>query len=91
MSDMEQFDFGAPADLFVGASRPNGRRPMMYRRFETGAEAIRHVIESVEPESLPGAVIETDDTRLETADIRAIYESTDFPLTRRASKARISA
>lgn len=63
---------------------------MVYRRFETGAEAIRHVIESVEPASLPGAVIETDESRLEAADIRAIYESTDFPLARRVNKARIS-
>ncbi len=88
---MEHFDLETPADVFVGADRRNGRQPMVYRRFETGAEAIRHVIESVEPASLPGAVIETDETRLETTDIRAIYESADFPLARRVSKARISA
>ena len=87
---MEHFDLEAPADVFVGTGRRNGRQPMVYRRFKTGAEAIRHVIESVEPASLPGAVIETDETRLEAADIRVIYESTDFPLARRVNKARIS-
>jgi hypothetical protein len=87
---MEHFDLEAPADVFVGAGRKNAREPIAYRRFKTGAEAIRHVIESVEPASLPGAVIETDETRLEAADIRAIYESTDFPLARRVNKARIS-
>ena len=91
MSDMEQFDLEAPADVFVGAGRRNGLHPMVYRRFETGAEAIRHIIEVVGADSLHGAVIETDEARLEAADIRAIYESTDFHLARRVNRARISA
>lgn len=64
---------------------------MVYRRFETGAEAMRHVMEAVKPASLPGAVIETDEARLDAAEIRTIYESIDFPLARRVTQARISA
>lgn len=91
MKEMEHFDLEAPADVFVGAGRRSARHPVVYRRFENGAEAIRHVIEVVEAESLYDAVIETDETRLEAADIRAIYESTDFPLARRMNRPRISA
>ena len=44
---MEHFNLEAPADVFVGAARKNARQPMAYRRFETGAEAVRHVIEAI--------------------------------------------
>ena len=83
---MEIFNLEAPADVFVGASRKNALYPMVYRRFQTGAEAIRHVIEVVEPASLPGAVVETDEVRLDAAEITAIYERADFPLARRLNR-----
>lgn len=90
IAGMEHFDFRAPADVFVGTGRKTGRCPMVYRRFENGAEAIRHVIEAVEPASLPGAVVETDEARLDAAEIRAIYQSADFPLERRSNRNRLS-
>lgn len=80
---MAHFNLRSPADVFIGIGRRKGRYPMVYRRFDTGAEAIRHVIEAVEPASLHGAVVETDEARLELAEIRAIYDDTDFPLARR--------
>jgi len=83
---MEKLDIDAPADVFIGSFRKNGRRPMVHLRFDTGAEAIRYVIEAVEPGSLSGAVIETDAARLDAAEIRKIYERTDFPLARRKRK-----
>jgi len=49
---MNQFQFDAPAELFVGSSRGHSRRAMQYRRFDTGAEAIRYAVENLPPELL---------------------------------------
>jgi hypothetical protein len=79
---MEHFDFDAPADVFAIAGGRQWRCPMTYRRFRTGAEAIRHVIEGLGADAQCGAVVESDEARLGPAEIRAMYESTDFPLRR---------
>ena len=71
---MSNFQFDAPAELFVGSARGFARRTMQYRRFETGAEAIRYAIEQLSPELLRAAAIESRGERLEADEIRQLYQ-----------------
>ena len=80
---MEKFDFDAPADVFSHAGRNRKGSPMTYRRFPTGAEAIRHAIEVLDQDVLGGTCVETDDARLCGTEIRSVYDGPDFPLPRR--------
>ena len=83
MSTMEHdFDFNGAADVFTGGGRIGRRLPMAYRRFATGAEAIRFAIERQALEKLPATVIEVDEVRLAGTEIRDHYESTRYPLSR---------
>jgi hypothetical protein len=77
---MENFNYDSAADVFSS----DGRR-MSYRRFSTGAEAVRFVIEDMDAVLLRHAFIETDEARCGEADIRALYEADDYPLPRRCS------
>ena len=77
---MEQIDLDAPADVYVGFGSRRGKRPLSHRRFKTRAEAIRFVIEGLSIAEQSGAVVETDDVRLTTVEIRKIYERADFPV-----------
>jgi len=79
---MEKFDFSAPADIFTSKGRGVGRRPMTYRRFSTGAEAVRYAIETLPAETLYGTVMEVDEARFAAEDIRRLYESPGYPLQR---------
>ena len=66
---MEYFDFNAPAEVFAiawGMKRPHF---MTYRRFFTGAEAIRHVMEVLHPDMRRGTIVETDVARFGSAEI----------------------
>ena len=79
---MENFDFEAPAEVFTGRGRGKGFGPVRYRRFRTGAEAVRHVIEAQKPDLLMGTVVEVDDMRFTASEIQAAYDSADYPLPR---------
>lgn len=79
---MSLFDYGAPAELFISKSRSHARRPVTYRRFATGAEAIRFAIEELREELRAGTVMQIDETRFDHDEIRSLYESIDFPLAR---------
>src|SRR5262249_23692375 len=41
------FDYGIPAELFMGKRKGRARPPLRYRRFATAAEAIRFAIEEL--------------------------------------------
>lgn len=79
---MEEFNFSAPAEIFAGKGRGVGRRPMTYRRFSTGAEAVRYAIEALPAGILDGTVMEVDEARFSAGDIRRLYESPGYPLPR---------
>jgi hypothetical protein len=85
-SNMAQFDFSAPADLFPARSK-TGHRPVGYRRFDTAAEAIRFAVEQMPAEFLDGTVMEVDSERVDGAGIRVLYASTEYPLARKAARA----
>ena len=78
---MDTFNFDAPAELFPSRNRKISSR-VKYRRFERAAEAIRFAVEELPEPLLLGAYIEIDEKRLGHKDIRALYESEQFPLKR---------
>ncbi len=80
---MQNFNFAEPAEIFVGGGRLTSRFPMFYRRFATGAEAIRYAIEIQSADKLVATVVEADDVRFAAAEIRSLYDCEAYPLSRR--------
>lgn len=60
---------------------------MTYRRFATGAEAIRFAIEGQAPASLTATALESAGERFEGGAIRALYDSARYPLARSGTRA----
>jgi hypothetical protein len=81
---MNKFDYGAPAELYSGRNR-NSLKKVGYRRFRTAADAIRFAMEELPEPLLLGAFIEIDEQRVGDKEIRALYESEHYPLTKMAS------
>jgi hypothetical protein len=83
ISAMSDFDYRAPAEVFACRSRGSSPRPVTYRRFESGAEAVRFAIEELPSDVLFGTVLEVNEQRFDAAQIRKLYDSKDYPLQRR--------
>ena len=81
---MNKFDYSAPAELFPSRNRRVVSK-VKYRRFDEAAEAIRFAVEELPEPQLLGAYIEINEARLGHKDIRALYESADYPLQKKAS------
>ncbi len=95
-----KFDYAESAEVFTRAgmiapapaadgSQPDApraprRKAITYRRFASGAEAVRYAIEELPPAHLPASVIVADGERYEGLAIRELYDSADYPLRRRA-------
>jgi hypothetical protein len=78
---MSKFDYTAPAELFPSRNRKIATK-VKYRRFDKAADAIRFAVEELPEPLLLGAYIEINEERLGHKDIRALYESEDYPLKR---------
>ena len=81
---MNKFDYSAPAELFPSRNRRVVSK-VKYRRFDKAADAIRFAVEELPEPQLLGAYIEINEARLGHKDIRALYESADYPLQKKAS------
>jgi hypothetical protein len=81
---MNKFDYAAPAELFPSRNRKVANK-VKYRRFDRAAEAIRFAVEELPEPLLLGAFIEINEERLGHKDIRALYDSEAYPLTKKAS------
>jgi len=79
------FDYGIPAELFMGKRKAGARQPLSYRRFATAAEAIRFAIEELPAVRALGAWMQVGDRRFDGDDIQRLYESNGYPLQRRLS------
>ena len=80
---MMTFDYGVPAELFMG-ERKGPRQRLGYRRFATAAEAIRFAVEDFPAIRTLGAWMQVGDERFDSDDIHRLYDSADYPLQRRA-------
>ena len=80
---VEKFDFDAPAELFPSRNRKIVNK-IKYRRFDHAADAIRFAVEELPEPLLLGAYIQIDEERLGHKDIRGLYDSAEYPLTKRA-------
>jgi hypothetical protein len=78
-SSMSTFDYEASAELFAA----QGRSGVRYRRFAQAAEAIRYAIEKLPPKVLAGTSLEVSDERYNAEQIRALYDSERYPLSRK--------
>jgi len=78
---MGKFDYSAPAELFPSRNRKIAKK-VKYRRFDRAADAIRFAVEELPEPLLLGAFIEINEERLGHKDIRALYDSVDYPLKR---------
>jgi hypothetical protein len=76
---MSTFDYAASAELFAA----EGRSGLRYRRFAQAAEAIGYAIEKLPANALAGASLQVNDQRYNAAQIRALYESARYPLSRK--------
>jgi len=81
---MSKFDYAAPAELFPSRNRKVASK-IKYRRFERAADAIRFAVEELPEPLLLGAFIESNEERLGHKDIRALYDSADYPLAKRSA------
>jgi hypothetical protein len=79
---MSKFNYSAPAELFPSRNRKI-KQVVKYRRFNSAAEALRYAMEELPQPLLLGAFIEIGELRLGHQDIRALYESPDYPLKRK--------
>ncbi len=83
--DLTGFDYNASAELFLGRSRTAKRRPK-YKRFDTAAEAVRFVVEDLPATVSPGAYLLVEEARFGVEEIRYLYESAGYPLSRDIEK-----
>ncbi len=80
---MHQFDLNLPAEVFSGDRRRNKRLAIVYRRFATGAEALRFAVEGQAAERLRTTIIEADELRIDADEISRLYASDAYPFERR--------
>jgi len=83
---MTRFNYNAPAELFPSRNRKAPSK-VKYRRFDRAAEAIRFAIEELAEPQLLGAYIEIETGRLGHREIRALYDSAEYPLKKKAPAA----
>jgi hypothetical protein len=81
------FDYAAPAELFSGARGFRGKDGSLhYQRFDSAAEAIRHVVEQLDQSERGGTVLEVCEERYDNAFIQTLYASASYPLARLSQK-----
>ena len=79
--DLNSFDYGASAELFMNRSRTTKTRPK-YKRFDTAAEGVRFVVEDLPVAVSPGAYLLVEGARFGVEEIRDLYQSAEYPLSR---------
>jgi hypothetical protein len=79
---MMEFDYTAPAELFIAKRSGGPRGPLGYRRFGSAAEAIRFAVEELPGPRMLGAFMQVGDQRFDADGIRSLYQHHDYPLQR---------
>jgi hypothetical protein len=83
LEPMVKFDYCAAAELFPSRRRLSRHQSFGYKRFTQASQAIRFAIENLPPECLVGAYLEVDEQRYDSNGIRRLYQSDEYPLSRR--------
>jgi hypothetical protein len=81
---MNDFNYSAPAELFGSPGRQ--RRAVTYRRFSSGADAVRFAVEGISDALRAGVTLQVDDDRFDHRAIRALYDSANYPLPRQPAR-----
>jgi hypothetical protein len=81
------FDYTLEAEVFSGRASDRGRPPPGYKRFARAADAIRFAIEELPSHLLVGTSLEVDEERYSADEIRCLYDSADYPHSRRVRSA----
>ena len=77
------FDYNLPAELFIPKRKGTRRQTQAdYRRFATGAEAIRFAVEEFPAVRTLGAWMQVGEDRFNSDEICRLYESSEYPLRR---------
>ena len=76
------FNYSAPAELFMSKRKRGPRTRIKYRRFATAAEAIRFAVEDFPAVRTLGAWMQIGDGRFDSEEIRRLYDGTGYPLRR---------
>jgi hypothetical protein len=76
---MMSFDYGVPAELFMGKRKGGPRQRLGYRRFASFA------VEDFPEIRTLGAWMQVGDERFDGDEIYRLYESDDYPLPRRTA------
>ena len=79
---MANFDYNAPAEVYMTSGWGSKQGPVTYRRFSRSAEAIRFAIEELTQRTQRGIAMEVGDDRFEFEDILKLYHSERYPLAR---------
>jgi hypothetical protein len=90
---MAFFDYSIEAELsptvsalgLIPIRRRRMQQPIGYGRFARAADAIRFAIEELPPELLLAAQLKVAKERFDGEGIRRLYESVEYPLTRRST------
>lgn len=83
---MSDFNYSDPAELYGGSNWSKRPAAVTYRRFDTAAEAIRYAVEELSDSGRRACVLEVDENRFNHIEIRKLYDSGDYPLSRRTGK-----
>ena len=81
---VEDFDYSAPAELFMASAKFGRKPPVGYRRFGSAAEALKFAVEELPTPLLVGTVLEVSEDRFDHQGIQALYQRDGYPLARRA-------
>ncbi|MBS3849743.1 hypothetical protein PSC71_07070 [Devosia sp. J2-20] len=79
---MTQFDFQAPAALFLGSDW-HVAAAQGSRKFRTAAQALCFALEEAAPVSLKGASLEVNGKRYSNHEMIWLHRSPDYPLPRK--------
>ena len=82
LNDMK-FDYAAMAELYPARSCKRSLGHVTYKRFEVAAEALRFAMEELPSQYLLGTYLEVEEERFDGHQIRSLYESKSYPLSRK--------
>ena len=80
---MAEFNYYAAAEVYTSLGNGNRQKEVVtYRRFDRSVDAIRYTVEVLAPQMQQTTSMEVGEQRFAFAQIRALYDSEQYPLSR---------